>query len=148
MKTGYIDSGYNVSGYIDSSVLLRIVFNLPGSKINLKKYKKLFSSELMLIECDRTVDRLRLENYLTDMQRAEVQTVLSNAYQSISIVEFDYKIILRARGSFPTVVKTLDAIHLSTALKCKEILSPELIFLTHDNQLKIAAGACMLEVEG
>jgi predicted nucleic acid-binding protein len=48
----------------------------------------------------------------------------------------------------PTVLGTLDAIHLATALAVKDALSIALRLLTHDKQLAVGASAVGLEVDG
>jgi predicted nucleic acid-binding protein len=48
----------------------------------------------------------------------------------------------------PTVLGTLDALHLATALEVKRALAPKLVLLTHDEQLARAARASGLAVLG
>jgi hypothetical protein len=54
----------------------------------------------------------------------------------------------RAGSSFPLPVKTLDAIHLATALQLRERRYQELVFATHDRQQGRAAAALGFEVIG
>jgi len=49
------------------------------------------------------------------------------------------KILIRAAEPFPTVLGTLDAIHLPTLLQIRKNLGLELTLLTHDDQLARAA---------
>ena len=46
----------------------------------------------------------------------------------------------RAAEPFPTLVRTLDAIHLASALLAREQI-PDLRFATHDDELGLAARA-------
>ena len=46
------------------------------------------------------------------------------------------------------LLRTLDAIHLATALAWREARHPGLIVATHDPQLALAARACGFEVVG
>jgi predicted nucleic acid-binding protein len=52
------------------------------------------------------------------------------------------RVLTRAAGPMPTVVGSLDAIHLATALE------PGFVLLTHDKQLARAARASGLDVGG
>jgi hypothetical protein len=49
------------------------------------------------------------------------------------------EILERAGGQFGLSLKTLDAIHLVTALAWRERLNEEVVFVTHDNALATAA---------
>jgi len=60
---------------------------------------------------------------------------------------FANQVFQRASETFPTVVGTLDAIHLATALSIREIENVE-VLLTHDSQLATAAKSLGFEVMG
>jgi hypothetical protein len=47
-----------------------------------------------------------------------------------------------ALAPFPTLIKTLDAIHLATALAWTRQTEEPIVVLTHDRQFGIAASAC------
>jgi predicted nucleic acid-binding protein len=64
---------------------------------------------------------------------------------SLDLVPINRAVLRRAGGAFPMPVKTLDAIHLATALLWEEHAG-EIVFLTHDRQLANAARACGLTV--
>ena len=51
--------------YIDTSALLRVVLREPGAVDDLRSYDTLVSSELIVIDSARTIDRLRLQGALT-----------------------------------------------------------------------------------
>jgi predicted nucleic acid-binding protein len=57
------------------------------------------------------------------------------------------QIFQQASETFPTVVGTLDAIHLATALSIPEIENIDYL-LTHDSQLRTAARSLGLDVMG
>jgi hypothetical protein len=58
------------------------------------------------------------------------------------------EILERAAQPLPTVLGTLDAIHLSTALLWQEVEAEAVSFATHDLALARAAQACGLAVIG
>ena len=57
------------------------------------------------------------------------------------MIEISRGIKQRASEAFPTVVGTLDAIHLSSALLWREHTDEEVLILTFDKQMSVCAGA-------
>ena len=54
--------------YLDSSALLRLILRQPGA-LDLKKLRSgesIISSELLAVECSRTIDRMRLHGVAVD----------------------------------------------------------------------------------
>ena len=54
-----------MTAYIDTSALLRIVLREAGALDDLRSYDGLVSSELIVVESMRTIDRLRWQGSLT-----------------------------------------------------------------------------------
>lgn len=137
-----------MKAYLDSSVVLRIIF---GEKNPLRMPKDLeytISSEIVKIECFRTVDRMRHNLRLSDDVIAERYALLHKAIQTVRFVKLDDSIIERATQPFPTIIKSLDAIHLSTAILWKHQEGAPVTFLTHDEQQGKTARALGFEVLG
>lgn len=130
--------------YIDSSVVLRKLLNQKGQITSFKGFDELVSSQLLLIECDRVLDRLRLTGELSDLERADAKESLKEFYPSLTILLIHERIIQRARGAFPTVIGTLDALHLSSAIEYSINTNKDVCVISHDDQLLIAAKACGL----
>jgi hypothetical protein len=63
----------------------------------------------------------------------------------IALAPVDQIVLRRAGEPFPTPIKTLDAIHLATALLLNSAIGG-IVLLTHDRQLGVAALACGLAV--
>jgi hypothetical protein len=59
----------------------------------------------------------------------------------LSIIEIGSAVKTRAADSFPTIIGTLDAIHLATALLWQEIAGESVSIWTHDRQLALCASA-------
>ena len=125
--------------YIDTSVVLRRLFRVPGYVRHFSLWKSAYSSVLLRIEARRTLDRTRLEGGVDDNLRAEAEKGLVKQLKSMTLISISDSILGRAEGSFPTVIGTLDAIHLATALKIKDMQGESLTFMTHDDQLARAA---------
>ena len=67
---------------------------------------------------------------------------------AIALVPLSNPILERASQSFLTSLGTLDALHLATALRLIEVGGIDLIFLTHDSELALAARSVNFAVEG
>ena len=106
--------------YLDSSVLLRYVLLGDTGLQHAMNYPGLVSSELLEIECRRTINRCRLQNELDDTSLVQALQRLDDTLEMIDLIELDSRIKSRAMGSFPVVTKTLDALHLSTVLVLAE----------------------------
>ena len=134
--------------YLDSSVLLRFLLGVDERYLITAEYGQVGSSELLYIECSRVIERYRMQNLITDEQVAETRERLDGIIRGLYIIELTDVIKLRASGSFPTVVGTLGALHLSSALLWKEYAGgEELGVLSDDIQLSTCAkalGFCLL----
>jgi predicted nucleic acid-binding protein len=133
--------------YLDTSVSLRVLFHEPNPLKLWAKWDKAYSSSLWRVEALRTVDRLRLSGDLSDREVADLVRDIRIIHETLAIQPLNDSILERASESFPTVVGTLDALHLSTALAMREFEKLDL-FLTHDFQLGTAARSVGFDVLG
>ena len=133
--------------YVDTSVILRILFREPNPVEVWGKWDRAFSSNLWRVEALRTVDRLRLSGDLSDQNVADLVREIRLVHETLAIYPLTETILQRASESFPTVVGTLDAIHLATALAIRQV-EPLDILLTHDGQLATAARSVGFTVVG
>lgn len=134
--------------YIDSSILLRVIFSEPGSLKEFKKIKSAVSSELLRVECMRTIDRIRIANRFSDEVYLEYIRRFFLFLEKIDMIPIQREILNRAAQPFPTVLGTLDAIHLASAIVYREKFSAKLVLTSHDKQLLGAAMASGFEVLG
>ncbi len=132
--------------YIDTSVLLRSVLNHPKQFKDWKQIETAFSSELLSVESHRVIDRYRLEGKLSDSDVSEVKSALSVFLRGLTLFEISRDVVKRASETFPTVIGTLDAIHLSTALLWRDKYRKSFAVLSFDDQLRTAAKAMGLEI--
>ncbi|MSP58736.1 MAG: PIN domain-containing protein [Myxococcales bacterium] len=134
--------------YIDASVLLRKLFGEPGRLAEWRSIESAWSSRLLRIEVARTIDRCRLEGRIDDEQVAVLHSELRRLLRSIEVVAITDAVFQRAAAAMPTVVGTLDAIHLATALAIGAEIEGPIVLATHDGQLARAARASGLDVVG
>jgi|ERR1051326_1120349 predicted nucleic acid-binding protein len=127
--------------YIDSSVVLRALLGQPNKLKTWGQWQAAYSSELLGVECRRAIDRLRLEGLYDDKQVADSIGQLDLIERTIKRVRLSRTIIHAASATMPTIVKTLDAIHLVSAISIRQRRSIELLFATHDTQQATAARA-------
>ena len=133
--------------YVDSSVLLRLVLGEPGRLEEWPRIQHGVTSALAEVEALRTLDRLRLITPIDDHQLALRREAVFRLLEGLEIIELTRAVLTRAAQRFPTVLGTLDAIHLASALLWHE-QTDRLTMATHDAALGLAARACGLEVVG
>lgn len=136
-----------MNAYIDSSVLLRVVFGEPDRLRIWPDIATPVSSELTRVECLRTVDRARLRRGLDDDTVAQYRVGLMAALASFTLVRLGPSVLQRAAEPFPTLIGSLDAIHLASALLARSRFA-DLVLATHDAELGMAARAMGIDVYG
>lgn len=133
--------------YVDSSVLLRVVLGEPNRLRIWPKITNAVSSQLIRLECLRTIDRARIRFGLEDRVLSNHRADVLEAIDAFSLVALDSIVVDRASEPFPTALGSLDAIHLASALLVRQEFE-ELAFATHDDKLGIAARAMGFSVHG
>ena len=127
--------------YLDTSTVLRVLLRQRGALRRWADWDTAFTSEILRVEARRVLDRLRLERLLDDAGLARAHEQLAEIEASIAVVKLTPLVLDRAAGPMPTVVKTLDAVHIATALLYRERHDEEIVFATHDEQQRTAATA-------
>lgn len=127
--------------YLDTSVVLRVLLGQPGALGTWGEWREASASELLGVESRRAIDRLRLESSLDDEAVAELQENLKRVERAIGRIRLTRAVLKRASMPMATVVKTLDAIHLASALMLQERRHAPIIFATHDGSQRTAARA-------
>ncbi len=125
---------------MDTSVLLRVVLGEPGRLRNWKAITRPVASDLVRLECLRTIDRARIRLGLDGGEVALRREAVFEQLDAFELIPLDPVVLERAAEPFPTVVGTLDALHLASALLVRPEL-PDLRFATHDQGLAVAARA-------
>ena len=134
--------------YVDSSVILRLALGEPNPLPQWRKVKQAFVSRLVWVEISRTLERCRLASQFDDDDMAHHTEQMRRLMTSVHTVAVTDAVLTRAGGSFSTVVATLDAIHIVTAMTVQAQYERDLVFATHDVQQGRGARACGLRVVG
>lgn len=137
--------------YLDSCALVKLVRVEAESEalqawLDERSGDRLVTSEIALTEVCRTIRRVNHDDQGGPVDDGALARDLQEAAEVLSAVEqmrVDRRILLAA-GALPApTVRTLDAIHLASAL---ELVRAEVEFVTYDRRLAVAAGASGLAV--
>ncbi len=124
--------------YLDSSALLKLVVREPETLALmefLRERPDRVSSALVLAEVPRAVRRARFGV----AERRRAREVLAR----VALVDIDRRVLAAAAAIEPPALRTLDAIHLATALALREDLAA---LVTYDRRLALGAERAHLEV--
>ena len=124
--------------YLDSSVVLRHILLGEEPIRHAFEFPRVVSSELLEIECRRVLHRYRLAGDFDDEAFAEARERLDEVLGGMDLLEMTRPIKLRAMDSFPVSIRTLDALHISTALALAETMGGLSLF-SHDRGMNICA---------
>jgi len=129
-----------VVAYLDSSVVLRHVLLGEASITQALACERVVSSELLEIECRRVIQRCRMQGELDDPGLAEASSRLDALLAGVSLIALSKSVKRRAMEAFPVSVKTLDALHLASALVLAQKLGDETMLLfSHDEGMNRCA---------
>ena len=133
--------------YVDSSVVLRVVLGEPGALPGWRRIRRAISSQLVRVECLRTIDRIRIRLSLADAEVAERRAAVLEILEGFDVVPINAAVLDRACDPFPTTLGSLDAVHLASALRVRAQI-PDLRLASHDLELANAARAVGFTVLG
>ncbi|MEO7229701.1 MAG: type II toxin-antitoxin system VapC family toxin [Candidatus Limnocylindrales bacterium] len=120
--------------YLDASAIVRLVIDEPESQGLLRWYhesERVVTSRIGVVETRRAVAR-----------RDHDPDHLSAVLDRVEVFELDEEIGRRAGGMTPSSIRTLDAIHIATALAIPAIDA----FVTYDDRQAAAARSAGLPV--
>lgn len=125
--------------YAESSAVLRWLFNEGGGAAildQLRDAEKVVCSRLTLIESRRSIHRAVITKCIRETEAADLRAALSQAAARWALLEISPEVAARAEQSFPAEpVRTLDALHLASALLLREAL-PTLALLSTDDRVR------------
>jgi predicted nucleic acid-binding protein len=139
-----------VIAYLDSSVLLRIVLNQHPQLNEWSALDTGVSSALIAVECSRSLERLWRTGRLPDEDVTPKREEAAAIVRRLEVLPITQTVLDLASMPLPIPLRTLDAIHLATALSYRRSQRDDrpILFATHDQQLAKAAAALHFEVIG
>lgn len=133
--------------YLDTSVVLRLLLAEPGALQELPD--RGVTSALTEVEVLRTLDRLRHVEARPEQGLVELRERAFALLALLDVVELSHAVLRRASNPFPTLLRTLDALHVATALLWRDVQTDEpFAFATHDAAQAAAARALGFAVIG
>jgi predicted nucleic acid-binding protein len=140
-----------VIAYIDASVVLRLILKDQPVLAEWDDLELGVASPLLRVECRRTFDRLWHQGHLDEELLTAKQKEADVILERFIVVPLDEDVLAGASLSLPTILKTLDAIHLASAIHYRRAQPPDeraLVMATHDGALAAAARAMRFDVIG
>jgi predicted nucleic acid-binding protein len=135
--------------YAESSAVLAWLFDEPrGEEMRalLAAAEQVVSSELTLIECDRVLRRSVAVSGVPEADAADLRGVLASAARGWHVLNVGGQVVERARAPFPDEpVRTLDAIHLASALLAASAFA-DVHVLSLDDRIRLNARSMGLRV--
>lgn len=136
--------------YAESSAVLAWLLGEPQQdsiRAVLSAADRVVTSALTVIECSRGLARARELGRATESGELAALHLLDQAAASWSVLDISDRVAQRARGSFPREpVRTLDAIHLATAIAFNDALG-DVGVLSLDARVRGNASVLGLAVE-
>ena len=123
------------AAYVDASALVKLALDEPDATAMRNWYieiDRIVCSRIGIIETHRAVGR-------QGRDPLHLRAIL----ESVDVIELDVRVAIQAESIGPSGLKTLDAIHLATALSVGAEIDA---FVTYDDRLAEAARAAGLPV--
>jgi predicted nucleic acid-binding protein len=125
--------------YAETSAVLRWLFGEADAAAlvdHLRSADKVVASRLTWIETHRVIRRAERERRIGDTDVAELLAIFARACVHWAVLELTRDIAERAVEGFPVEpVRTLDAIHLASALFLRRSL-PDVVLLSTDDRVR------------
>ena len=131
-----------MSVYAESSAVLAWLFGeAAGEAVRqaLADADRVVASDLTLLECDRVLIRAQVTQEIPERRIAALRARLNAAAAHWTLLRVDHDVVDRARRPFPgEPVRTLDALHLASALLARAALEG-LDLLSLDQRIRTSA---------
>lgn len=135
--------------YAESSAILSWLLGEPSEEIArsiLKDAESVVTSSLTAVECSRGLARARALGRVSDAGELAALRLLDVAESSWDVHDLSDQVMSRARAAFPSEpIRTLDALHLATALIFREALG-DVCLLSFDERIRDNARALGITV--
>jgi predicted nucleic acid-binding protein len=124
--------------FLETSALLRMLFLEKGGNLVLERLRntdRVVASRLIRVEAERVLIRLSLDHPKNHTQVLELERELKHLWPRLDFIELTREICdLAGRIAPRSRLRSLDAIHLATYFRVKE-LDPEIELLTFDERI-------------
>lgn len=135
--------------YLESSAIAaRLLGQSKGEIVQrlLESADNVFSSELLLLECDRALIRAEHAGHIPPADAASKRSVLNREAGFWTLLRIEGEVLERARRPFPIEpVRSLDALHLSSLLVAGSMFASARL-LSFDDRIRANAIALGFEL--
>jgi len=125
--------------YLDTSTYLKLFMKERGSRAarNLVRKSRIISSAILTIECFSSLSRKRKRGEIGDKDFDKLVSRIKRATEYIEILRLTDEILLTAESvALQSDSRTLDSIHIASALIFKDTIEIDLTFVTSDKRQK------------
>jgi predicted nucleic acid-binding protein len=136
--------------YLDTSVVVSKILGQQPDFKEWRQIKRAVSSQLLRVECLRAIQRVCASQRVSPERQVAWVRDTEEVLGAISLLKLDDFILARSAQPLSLPLRTLDAIHLVSALTYQEELGggESLVFCSHDAELRAAAGLYGLRTAG
>jgi predicted nucleic acid-binding protein len=137
--------------YVESSAILALLLMEQPVHESLEPVlhepQRAITSVVTLIECQRTILRAQAQGRLDAVSADSARFRFARFTEHCNIVQLDESVLSRSSESFgDDLIRTLDAIHVATALVARRALGP-LDFISLDQRVRTVAAAAGFAVQ-
>lgn len=132
--------------YLETSALARAYVEGEAASLDAlaraRIGRRLYTSALTELEVRRAILRLRQEKELSQRAAADILATVLQLLQQVDVVPLGPAVLARAGDVFPLHVRSLDALHLATAVlihQRREV--EEVVVFSRDNRVRENAAA-------
>jgi len=135
--------------YFETSALLAWLFGEPrGAEVKrtIDRAETVVTSALTLVEAERALARAEASSLITAGDAERLRGFLARSKAGWMLMEISEDVRMRASRTFPSEpIRTLDAIHLATALVFMRVF-PTLELFSYDQRILRNAGALGIKI--
>ncbi|MEO8315544.1 MAG: type II toxin-antitoxin system VapC family toxin [Pseudomonadota bacterium] len=135
----YAESSAILAWLLDETAAPEVLRHLSAAQV-------VIASDLTLIECDRVLLRAAALGELTEADAADRRAHLVSVASHWQVMRMADEVVDRARQPFPAEpIRTLDAIHLATAITARAAIAG-LVLLSLDDRVRASGKKLGFEV--
>ena len=141
MKALYLETSALVQAYVEEEAEVHVA--LHGAR----RGRKLCTSALTEVEVRRTIHRLQQDTKLSGDRAAETLGHILRLLQHAAVAPVGEAVLARAGDHFPHQLRSLDAIHVATAVVLNQRREvEEVVMLSRDRRVRENAAALGLQL--
>lgn len=141
MKALYLETSALVQAYVENEAEIHAVLH------SARRGRKLYTSALTELEVRRAILRLQHEARLTRTAAAETPADVLQLLQHAAVVPVGQAVLARAGDVFPLPLRSLDAVHVATAVLLHQRREVEqVVMLSRDKRVRDNAAALGMQL--